>query len=116
VEVTLYLKGVNDVVKESIFQRRFIQELHKRYPGCWVEKADPAYRQGTPDLRFYHGRFWAAFEMKRSKNETHQPNQDAYISRLDSMSFARFVYPENMEEVLEDLDYAIRYFKGVERK
>ena len=101
------MKGVNDVVKESIFQRRFIQELHKRYPGCWVEKADPAYRQGTPDLRFYHGRFWAAFEMKRS-NE--------YISRLDTMSFARFVYPENVEEVLEDLDYAIRYFKGVGAK
>lgn len=102
--------------KESIFQRKFIQELHARYPGCWTEKADPGYRQGTPDLRFYYGTFWAAFEMKRSKLEPHQPNQDEYISRLDQMSFARFVYPENMEEVLEDLDSEIGYSKGVGNK
>lgn len=94
--------------KESFFQRKFIQELHRRYPGCWIEKADAGYRQGTPDLRFYYGRFWAAFEVKRSKNEKHQPNQDDYIYQLDGLSFARFVYPENKEEVLEELDAAIR--------
>lgn len=98
--------------KESMFQRKFIQELHARYPSCWTEKADPGYRQGTPDLRFYHGRFWAAFEMKRSKKEPHQPNQDEYVARLDQMSFARFVYPENMEEVLEELDFAIKDREG----
>ena len=96
------------MAKESIFQRRLIQELHSRYPGCWIEKADPGYRQGTPDLRFYYGRFWAAFEVKRSKHEPHRPNQDSYISRLDTMSFARFIFPENMEEVLEELDFAIK--------
>lgn len=97
--------------KESIFQHKFIKELHARYPGCWTEKADPGYRQGTPDLRFYYGTFWAAFEMKRSKSEPHQPNQDEYIYRLDQMSFARFVFPENMEEVLSELDSAIGYSK-----
>ena len=94
--------------KESFFQGNLIKELHKRYPGCWTEKADPGYRQGTPDLRFYYGRFWAAFEVKRSKHEKHQPNQDEYISRLDRMSFARFIFPENKDEVLEELDAAIK--------
>lgn len=93
--------------KESLFQSKLIKELHRRYPGCWTEKADPGYRQGTPDLRFYYGKFWAAFEVKRSKHEPHQPNQDEYIFRLDGMSFARFIYPENMEEVLDELDAAI---------
>lgn len=93
---------------ESIFQRNLIKTLHERYPGCWTEKADAGYRQGTPDLRFYYGRFWAAFEVKRSEHEKHQPNQDEYIYRLDGMSFARFIFPENMEEVLEELDAAIK--------
>lgn len=92
---------------ESVFQRKFIKELHERYPGCWTEKADSGYRQGTPDWRFYYGTFWAAFEIKRSKNEKFQPNQKEYVARLDSMSFARTVYPENKEEILEELDAAI---------
>lgn len=103
------MKGARSMgIKESIFQRKLIQELHKRYPGCWTEKADPGYRQGTPDLRFYYGKFWAAFEVKRNKLEKHQPNQDEYIARLDSMSFARFIFPENFDSVMEELDCAIK--------
>lgn len=99
--------------KESFFQHRLIKELYSKYPGCWIEKADPSYRQGTPDLRFYYGNFWAALEVKRSKHEKHQPNQDGYISRLDQMSFARFIFPENYDEVMEELDAAIQESKGV---
>lgn len=106
------MKGVEDVsVKESKVQLDFIKKLRDRYPGCWVEKADSGYRQGTPDWRFYYRRFWAAFEIKRSKHERFQPNQKEYVAKLDGMSFARTVYPENMEEVLEELDAAIKEAK-----
>jgi hypothetical protein len=41
--------------------------------------------------------------MKRSANAKHRPNQDYYVDQCNQMSFSRFVYPENKDEVLEDL-------------
>lgn len=93
---------------ESKFQSEVIHELKERHPKCWVEKADPNYRQGTPDLRVYIGKFWGALEVKRSKDAAHQPNQDEYVERLDKMSFARFIYPENKEEVYDELEQALQ--------
>ncbi len=46
--------------------------------------------------------------MKKSANAKHQPNQDYYIDLFNDMGFARFVYPENKNEVIKDLT---RYFK-----
>ena len=46
---------------------------------------------------------WAVLEAKRDKNSRKQPNQEHYVEKLDGMSFSRFVYPENKEEVLNEL-------------
>lgn len=90
--------------KESAFQGRLIKELQERFPGCVVMKNDSGYRQGIPDLTVLHGKRWAALECKRGQNESHQPNQDYYVDKLDGMGFARFIFPENREKVLGELD------------
>ena len=47
-------------------------------------------------------------ECKKSENEEHQPNQDFYVEQANDMSFARFIYPENKQEVLDELQQALR--------
>ena len=88
---------------ERDFQRKLIQKLKARFPGCLVLKQDPDYLQGIPDLLILYRNKWAALECKRSANASHQPNQDYYVCMLDDMSFSRFIYPGNEEEVLDEL-------------
>ena len=90
-------------MKESEFQAKLIREIKKRFPGAIVLKNDPNYIQGFPDLTVLYTDHWAILEIKRSEKASHQPNQDYYISQADRMSVGRFVYPENMMEVLDDL-------------
>ena len=90
-------------MKESQFQSRLIKKLKEMLPGCVVLKNDPGYLQGFPDLTIFYKDRWAALECKCSNNSSHQPNQDYYVSYLNDMSFARFICPENEEEVLHDL-------------
>lgn len=71
-------------------------------------KNDSEYIQGIPDLTVLYGKHWAMLETKRSDSAHHQPNQDFYISKANSMSFARFVSPDNYKEVLNDLQSAFR--------
>ena len=89
--------------KESVFQNKLIEKLKKELPGCIVMKNDSGYIQGIPDLTIVYKDKWATLECKRSKNESHQPNQDYYVELMNNMSFSRFIYPENKEEVLEEL-------------
>lgn len=91
-------------MKESGFQARLVRTLKERFPGCVVLKNDANYIQGIPDLTVFYKNKWAMLECKRSENENHQPNQDYYVEQMDEMSFARFIFPENMEEVLNELE------------
>ena len=89
--------------KESSFQAKLIKELKIRFPGCIVTKNDADYIQGIPDLTVLYGRHWAALECKRSEKFAHRPNQDYYVEKMNQMSYARFISPENKEEVLDEL-------------
>lgn len=91
---------------ERNFQAKLIKELKSRFPGCYVLKNDPNYIQGFPDLTILYGKHWAVLEGKRSEDAERQPNQDHYVKDLDNMSFARFIFPENKEEVLNELSKA----------
>ena len=91
---------------ERDFQRGLIVQIKKMFPGCMVFKNDANYIQGLPDLLILFRDKWAALECKRSATASHRPNQDYYIDQLDQMSFARIIYPENKEEVLDELSRA----------
>lgn len=88
---------------ERDFQPDFRKELEKRFDGCIVTKLDSSLIQGIPDYLILYKDRWALLEMKRSANAKHRPNQDYYVDQCNQMSFSRFVYPENKDEVLEDL-------------
>jgi hypothetical protein len=78
------------------------------FPGCIVIKNDPNYLQGIPDLTVFWGDRWATLEVKKNANASHQPNQDYYVDLMDRMSFSRFIYPENKEVVLLELQQSFR--------
>ena len=71
-------------------------------------KNDPNYIQGIPDLTILYKNKWATLECKKSKNATHQFNQDDYVEMMNDMSFSAFIYPENKEEVLNELQTFLR--------
>lgn len=90
-------------VLERSFQASLIKEIKDRFPGAKVYKMDPNYIQGTPDLLILYKDKWAMLECKRSKESKKRPNQEWHVNQLNEMSFSRFIYPENKEEVLHDL-------------
>lgn len=93
-------------MKESEFQHRLIKRLKSVFQDCIVLKNDAGYMQGIPDLILLWKDKWAALEVKRSSSASHQPNQEWWIDRMNSMSFASFVCPENEEEVIHEIQQA----------
>lgn len=93
---------------ESNFQHRLIQTIKKRFKGCMVLKNDATYIQGIPDLMVLYKSHWAALECKARKNAHHQPNQEFYVKKMNEMSFAAFIFPENMEEVLDAMEQSFK--------
>lgn len=94
-------------MRESTYQAKLIKKLQKLFPGCIIQKNDPTYTQGIPDLVIFYGDRWAMLEVKVSANAEEQPNQDYYVQRLNEMSFAAFVHPDNETEVLDGLQHAL---------
>jgi hypothetical protein len=80
----------------------------EQYPGAIILKTNANDLQGFPDQIILYKSRWAAFEAKQSGMARHRPNQDYYVDILDEMSFARFVYPENKEDFLVELQHALR--------
>lgn len=86
---------------ESGFQDRIIDILKKRFPGCMPFKLD---KQGVPDLLILFKNKWATLECKRYETAHRQPNQEYYVNLMNEMSFSRFIFPENRDIVLSELD------------
>ena len=89
--------------KENQFQSNLKKELEKRFPGCIVTKLDANNIQGIPDLLILYKNKWATLENKKNSKASKQPNQEYYVNRMNEMSFSRFIYPENKDEVLNEL-------------
>lgn len=96
---------------ENDYQAYLIKVIEERAPGVMCWPMDGNYRQGTPDILILapdpmgrpHCGKWAFLEAKDDVNAVHQPNQDTYVEMLDWIGFARFIYPQNEQEVLYEL-------------
>ncbi len=95
---------------EAAYQKIIIDRLQVIFPGCFVMKTDAGARQGIPDLLILWGDRWAMLEVKFSSRSHIQPNQEFYVNLFSEMSFASFIYPENEEDVLYELQTAFGAF------
>jgi hypothetical protein len=93
---------------ESKFQKEVIDALKNAFPGCLIIKSDSNYIQGFPDLLIFYNDKWASLECKRNAGAARQPNQSYYVKLMDKMSFSRFIYPGNKEEVFRELQQAFK--------
>ena len=93
-------------MRESKFQADLKKELKTLFPGCIVTKLDSSDIQGIPDLLILYKNKWATLENKRSATAPKRPNQEYYVNKMNAMSFSRFIFPENKEEVLNELQKA----------
>ena len=103
----IFLKGVDKMALERDFQAKLIKELKMIFKGCIIMKNDSSYIQGIPDLIILFEDKWAALEVKKSATASHRPNQEYYVDLMDRMSFAAFIYPENKEEILYELQQTL---------
>lgn len=67
-------------------------------------KNDSSYIQGIPDLLVLYEDKWATLEVKKSKTAYRRPNQEYYVNTMNNMSYSSFIYPENKEAVLNELE------------
>lgn len=95
-------------MRENQFQKNLIIEIKRRFPDCIVLKNDPTYCQGIPDLLVLYKTKWAALECKASGKASKQANQDYYVDKMNKMSFSAFIYPEIMEDVLNDMERSFK--------
>ena len=91
---------------ENGFQDNLKKEIEEMFPGCMVFKMDQI--QGIPDLLVLHNDKWASLECKKNERASKRPNQEYYVELMNGMSFSRFIYPENKEEVLNELQQAFK--------
>lgn len=93
---------------EGNFKSKLIKDIEREIPGCIVTKLEADQKEGIPDILILHENKWATLEAKKNKSEVtkSRPNkrqQDYYVMTMDKMSFSRYVYPENKQEVLNEL-------------
>lgn len=91
---------------ESPYKTQLDKTLTDMFPGCIILKNDAGFLQGVPDRTIFFEDRWATLEAKRSAKAPYRPNQPYYVDLMNRMSFSAFIYPENEEEILNDLQHA----------
>lgn len=102
----IFLRRV--LMQERDYQAKLIKLLQREFPGIVILKNDSGYRQGIPDLTLLYEDRWAALEVKKHSSSSVRPNQEYYISKLNSMSFAAFISPDNEADILNELQIALQ--------
>ena len=88
---------------ESGFKAKFLEELENRLPQLDLDFYTTD-RRSMPDTAVLGPGVWAVLEFKKMEDADQQPNQGHHIRRLNKKGYAAFVYPENAEEVLSELE------------
>lgn len=91
---------------EADFKKTLKDELEDHFPGCMIIMGNSASRQGMTDWLLLHEDNWAALEVKRDAKAARQPNQPYYVEKLNEMSYAAFVHPDNYHEVIDEIQSA----------
>lgn len=96
------------MIRENAYQSKLIKKLRQLHPDWILFKNDANYLQGIPDWTALHNGTYALFDVKRSRNAEHQPNQDWYIQNANKDGgFGSFVFPENEEDFLDAIQQAL---------
>lgn len=88
---------------ESQFKKKIKKKIKDLFPDSIILPGDAKVVQGIPDMIILFSDLWAALEFKRSENASHRPNQEYYIDKMNNMSFASFICPENEDDVIKNL-------------
>lgn len=90
-------------MKEADFQKKVIAWLKKQ--GCLVLKYEQnaTTRAGVADVFFCKEGFYGFIETKKAKNSPLRPGQKEFIEKMDEWSYGRICYPENFEQIKEEL-------------
>jgi len=91
-------------MKESIFKAYAKKRILERLSEHDIDYIEPVGPRSMPDMFILGPKYWAGLEFKVSEDAPHQPNQDYHVERLNNKGFAMFVYPENLEVVLDELE------------
>ena len=94
-------------MNESTFKKSVKIEIKNLFPDSIILPGDANSVQGIPDMIILIGNIWAALEFKKSKAAKRRPNQDYWVNKMNEMSFASFICPENKDEVLKKLKFFI---------
>lgn len=95
-------------VKESTFQHKLIKMLRKIPKSSFIVKEAKAIR-GIPDIIGCIDGTYVALEVKKNKGEAQKNTgriclQKKFIRDIQCVGgYASFIYPENHEEILEEL-------------
>ena len=88
---------------EKKLQAQIIKYL--QHKGCYVLKNDATYRQGVPDLSFWHPDLNGFIEVKAKADSPYQPLQQPTIEKLQDMGvFCEVIHSENWDEWRTKLD------------
>lgn len=93
---------------EKDFQAKVAKWLRSK--GCMVLKyqQNATTRASIPDILFLKEGFWGALEVKKSKTAKYRPGQKEMVAKMDEMSYARVVYPENFDDIKAELEEILR--------
>lgn len=88
---------------EKDLQAKIVKWLKSK--GCIVLKyqQNATTRASVPDIIALKDGFWLAIEVKKAKNSPCRPGQREMVAKMDSMSYARIVWPENWPEIQKEL-------------
>jgi len=95
------------MVKEADFKQKFQKELKKRVKPVAIlqYKQDATTLKGFPDTLVILEGVTIFIEYKKAKNAKYQEGQKMWHDRLeDAGHFAFYVYPENAEEILKEIE------------
>lgn len=96
---------------EGPYKTKLIAKIHKLLPGSIVLKNDANYMQGMLDLVVFYGPRYGMLEVKTKRptsEDDFEPNQEYYIALFADWAFGACIFPENEEEVLRELQQALR--------